>query len=132
MPEASRSCDVEGEVEYGGHDEYEAGDGRILAGEDAVDAFTAGPLLALFWADDRGLADLLDEVEAHVGHGGAAIHAALGLHLDDDVLQHVPLVVIEIQLVQDQMVPLHRLAGGEAHREARPLGVVLDEVDDAV
>ena len=91
-----------------------------------------GPLLALPGADDRGLADLLDEVEAHVGHGGGPVHAALVLHLDDDVLQHLPLVLVQGQLIQDQLVPLHRLAGGEAHGEARPLGVVLDEVDDAV
>ena len=48
------------------------------------------------------------------------------------MLQHLPLVLVQGQLIQDQLIPLHRLAGGEAHGKARPFGVVLDEVDDAV
>ena len=76
---------VEGEDEDRGHDGNEAGNGRPLAREDAVDLGALLVLLALVGLDHAGVADVEDELEAHVGNGRARIDSALLLHLTDDV-----------------------------------------------
>ncbi len=56
----------------------------------------------------------------------------MDLHLLGDLLQDQLLVAGEGQLFQNQVVPLHQLPGGEGHRQAGGLPVVLDEVADRV
>ena len=45
---------------------------------------------------------------------------------------HVLLVLLQVELADDQVVVLADLGGGEAHRVADGLGMVLDQVLDAV
>ena len=80
----------------------------------------------------RGGADAADEVEAHIGDRGAAVELALGLHLEDDVLEHLLLVLVELQLLQHAQVALDELGGGKAHGKIEALGVVFDQMDDRV
>ncbi len=61
-----------------------------------------------------------------------AVQAALLLHLHDDVLDHLFFVLVQLQGFLNAVVALHQLGGGKPHRDARRLGVILDEVDDAV
>ena len=48
------------------------------------------------------------------------------------MLQHLLFVLVQLQLLEDQLVPLDELAGRKAHRQPRALGVVLNEVADRV
>ena len=48
------------------------------------------------------------------------------------MFHHLFFVVVQIQLLEDQPVALHQLAGGEPGGDPRPLGVVLDQVAHAV
>ena len=89
-------------------------------------------LAALVRAHDGSVADAPDEREAHVRNGGGAVQTALLLHLYDDVLDGLLLVLGEIQLLENQGVALGQLAGGKAHGDARGLSVVLDQVHEAV
>lgn len=123
---------VEGQVKDQGHDAHEGGDGRVFAREEPVDLLAAGVLLALPGLDHRLGAELLDEGEAHIGDGGGPVQAPFLLHLLDDVFQHLLFVLGEMEGLQDQGIPLHQLAGGKAQGEPGQLGVVLDEVHDAV
>ena len=90
---------IEGEIEYQNHDPQKAGDGGVFSGEHPVDALAAQPLSALLGLDHRLLAQALDERKAHVGDGGAAVQTPLGLHLLDDVLQQIQLILIQMQLL---------------------------------
>ena len=74
----------------------------------------------------------MDEVEPHIRDGGGAVQTPLLLHLDDDVLDHLFFVLVQLQGFLNAVVALHQLGGGKPHRDARRLGVILDEVDDAV
>ena len=122
----------EGQEEDQAHDQDKGRDGGVLAGEDLVEALAAPVLLALVGLDDAALADLLDVGIAHIGDGGAPVQAPLVLHLQNDVLQHLALVPVQVQLTQDGPVALHQLAGGEAQGQALGRGVVLDQVGDGV
>ena len=48
------------------------------------------------------------------------------------MLQHLLLILIKPQLIQDQLISLDNLAGRKAHRQARPIGVILDQMNDSV
>ena len=124
--------DVEGEVEHQTHDGDKRRDGSVLAGKELVDAVGAQLLLALVGLDHRLGHQLLNEGEAHIRNGGSAVQAALLLHLHDDVLDHLFFVLVQLQGFLNAVVALHQLGGGKPHRDARRLGVILDEVDDAV
>lgn len=74
----------------------------------------------------------LDKVKAHIRNGGAAVQPALRFHLADNVLQHLLLVAIQLQLLQDQRVPLNGLGSGKAYRQPGERSVVLNQVDYGV
>ena len=56
----------------------------------------------------------------------------LRLHLLDAVLDKLQLILVQSQPCPDVLVVLNELGGGEAHRQARGLGVVLNLVDHGV
>ncbi len=82
--------------------------------------------------DHRLRHQLLNEGEAHIRNGGGAVQPALLLHLHDDVLDHLFFVLVQLQGFLNAVVALHQLGGGKPHRDTRRLGVILDEVQDAV
>ena len=69
---------------------------------------------------------------AHVGDGGTAIQTAFLLHLAQDMLHRLALVLCQSQCLGHQLVAFDEFTGGKAQGEAGLLGVVLDEVHDAV
>ena len=123
---------VEGEVEHQRHNEDERRYRGELAGEDAVQLFAAAALLALYRFFYRRSAYVVDKTETHIRDGGAAVQPAFGLHLQDDMLDHLFFILLQLQLVDDQRVALDHLVGGKAHRQPRAAGVVLDQVADGV
>ena len=122
--------DVEREQKHREHDGDEAGYGRPLAGEDAVDARGLLVLPALAGLHDAGVAYVKDEREAHVGDGGARVEPALVLHLADDALDRLLLGVAQGELGRDGLVPLDELARRESHRELGSLRPLQDDVSD--
>ena len=104
----------------------------MASGEEAVDLLAAYALPALPGLDDRLLAQPLDEVKAHVRDGGAAVQTAFRLHLLNDMLQHLLLVLVQRQLPEDKGVALNSLGGGKAHRQTGLLGMVLDKMHHRV
>ena len=127
-----RADDVERQVEDEAHDGDKGRDSRVLARQYLVDAAAALVLAALVRLVERAVDELADEGKAHVRDGRRAVEAALLLHLADDVLNHLHLVLVEHQRLDDAAVTLDDLRRGEADRDARFLRVVLDEVHDAV
>ena len=124
--------DVEGEEEHQTHDGDKCRDGGVLAGEELIDAVGAQLLFALVGLDHCLRHQLLNEGEAHIRNGGGAVQPALLLHLHDDMLDHFFFVLVQLQGFLNAGVALHQLGGGKPHRDARRLGVILDEVLDAV
>ena len=61
------------------------------------------------WEDEEGL---------FWRDGGAPVQSALLFHLQGDVLQRLPFVLVKPELIDDQPIPFDRLAGGEADRVA--------------
>ena len=123
-----RSDQEEGQIEDQRHDADEDGDAGVFSGQDLIDLLTADVFLTLVRFYDAGVTDFLNEIKAHVRDGGAVVHAALLLHLKDDVGEHFLLVRIEIQSLGDELVALDQLAGGKADGQFRAGGVVLDQV----
>ncbi len=123
---------MEGEVEHQAHDGDEGRDGGVFAGEDTVQALAALALAALPGLLDRDAADAGDKVKAHLRDGGSPVEAALFFHLENNVLNHLRLILIQLELLLDQPVALNELAGGKARGQAGSLGVVFDQVGDAM
>ena len=127
-----RADHVEGEPKNERHDRDEGGNRRVFARQDAVDLKTAQVLLALMRANDRAAADAVDESKPHVGHGGGAVESALGLHLLEHVFDRALFVYVELELLENEPVAFGDLARRKANGNSGPLGVVLDDVHDAV
>ena len=89
-------------------------------------------LAALLRLLDAAGADGLDEREAHVGESRKAIGAGLLLHLGDDVLHGVKLVLLEAKCFDDQLVALDELGRGVAVGQASALGVIGDKLSNGV
>ena len=124
--------DAERQIEHQRHDAHKGRDGRIFAGEDPVNAVAAELLLALMGLDNGLSHQLVDKVEPHIRNGSGPVQPALLLHLEDDVLDHFFFVLIQLQGFLNAVVALHQLRGGKTHRDASCLGVVLNEMDDAM
>ena len=123
---------VDGEVDDAYHDEDEDGNGRPFASEDFVNLAAAAVFFALFGFDYGSVTELLDEGEAHLCHGSSTVEAAFLFHLHDEVLQSLFLGLREFQSFHDDRVAFHQLGGGKADGDVGTLGMVLDEVHDAV
>ena len=119
----------EGHPEDQRQDADEAGQRRIFAGQDLVDGHAALVFPAFGRVHHRFGAQLFDEGKAHVRQRGLPVQAALGLHLGDGMFQQILFVLVQAQRFQDQRVPFHQFGGGEARRQSRSLGVVLDQMD---
>ena len=87
-------------------------------------------LAALFWFYHGLTADFFNKIKTHIRNRRRAVQAALRLHLTDDMLEHLFLVFIEGQLLQDQRIALCQLARRKPHRNIRPCGVILDQMHD--
>ena len=127
-----RADHAEGQIEHQRHDAHKRRNRRIFSSEEAVDPCAAQLLLALVGLYHSLIHQLVDKVEPHICNGGGAVQAALLLHLQDDMLDHLFFVLIQLQGLLNAGVALHQLCGSKAHRDPRRPGVVLDEMDDAV
>ena len=74
----------------------------------------------------------MDERETHISHSGSTIESTLLLHLKDDVLHHLTLVLRQLQGFGNRLVALHKFSGSKAQGQPGTLGVVLDKVHDAM
>ena len=124
--------EVERKPEHHDHDANEARDGREAPRKHAVDAGRALVLAALLRLLDAAGADGLDEREAHVGESRKAIGARLLLHLGDDVLHGIELVLLEAKRLDHQLVALDELGRGVAVGQASALGVIGDKLSNGV
>ena len=124
--------DVEGQVEHEAHDDDERRDRRMPAGQDLVDLRRANRLPALMRLRHAATAHALDKVETHIRDGGGTIEPTLLLHLDDDVLHHLLLVLRERQRFLDPCIPLDQLRRRKSYRDAGCDRVILDQVHDAM
>ena len=123
---------VESQPEHERHNGDKGRNGRVFSGQNAVDAHATRMLAALAGLHDRRGADLLNEAEAHVGDRGRAVKPALLLHLADDVLERLLLVLIQPEALEHEAVPLRELARRKTHRDAGLHRVVLDQAHDRV
>ena len=121
---------AEGHPEHKRQNPDEAGQRRILAGQDAVDGNAALVFPALGRVHDRLGAEFFNKGKAHIGQGGLTVKAAFGLHLGHGMFEQVLLVLLKVQRFQNQRVALHELGGGKARRQPGAAGVVFDQVDD--
>ena len=128
----ARADHVERQPEDQQHDADKDRQGCIFVRQHAVDAHTAQMLAALAALDHGFGAQALDVVIAHGGNGGIAVQLALVLHLDDAVLDHLQLVLIEQEAADDVLVALDELRRRKAPGHPGSLRVILDQVRDGV
>ena len=82
--------------------------------------------------DHRGGHHVFDEAVPHIRQGGIAVQAGLRLHLDDAVLQQLPLILVQGQTVRQVIAALDELGGAEPGRNADAVGVIGDQVHHRV
>ena len=75
---------------------------------------------------------MVDEAETHICHGGTTVKAALLLHLLQDVLYGLLLVLREAQRFDNQWVVLYDFAGSKADGYLSLLCMILYEVHDGM
>ena len=124
--------DVERQIEDQKHDPEENGDGRVFAGQDAVELAAAQMLAALARLDDGLLHGVFNKAVAHIRQRGVPVKAALLLHLHDGVLDQLQFIRVEVQLVRDLLVALDELRRGKADADAGCLREILDDMAHGV
>ena len=123
---------VEGQEKYQPHNADKGWNGGVLSCQKAVNLLAAKVLTALVGLHHCGVHQLLNEGKSHVRDGRGPIQPPFCLHLNDDMFQHFPLVLIQRQCLQYPMVALYQLGGGETDRDSRRLSMVGDQVHDGV
>ena len=123
---------MERQEKDGRHNPGKTWQSRIFSGQHTVNFCAPHMLAALFWFYHGLTADFFNKIKAHIRNRRRAVQAALRLHLTDDMLEHLFLVFIEGQLLQDQRIALCQLARRKPHRNIRPCGVILDQMHDRV
>ena len=123
---------VEGEEEHCRHDPDETRDRRIAPGQDLVDLKASLPFYALPRLYDRRLAHTADKRIAHIRDRGRPVESPFLLHLSDQMLAGLPLILIELKRLNDTLISLYHLVGCEPDRNIRRFTVVLDQVHDGV
>ncbi len=121
---------VEGQPEHQPHDPDKYRERRVFSRQHFIKLRAPGVLLALPGLDHRRAADLFDKREPHIRDGRRPVHAALLLHLADDMLQHLLLILVQPQAFLDLNVPFRQLARREPDRDLRLSGMVLDQMHD--
>ena len=127
-----RTKGIDAEPDDAHHDEDENRDGGPFAGQDFVDFAAAAVFLAFLGLDYCLVAQLFNEGETHLSHGCGAVEAAFLFHLNDEVLQCLFLVLGELQGFEHDGVAFHEFGSSKAHGDVGALGMVLDEVHDAM
>ena len=127
-----RAQEGEGQPEDHHHDPQENGDAQVPAGQDPVDALGTDLFPGLLVLDHTLGADLFDEGVAHVRQGGLPVGAQLVLHILNNVLDDMLLVVIQMKQRHGGLVALHQLGGGEAKGKTGVLGLIHHDVGDGV
>ena len=89
-------------------------------------------LFALFRLDDGSVNQFLDKREPHVGDGGRSVHSGFFLHLHDDMLQGLFLILVEIELLEDTWISFDEFRGGKTLRDPGSFCVVVHEDHDTV
>ena len=82
--------------------------------------------------DYSSIAYILDKRETHISHGGSSVHASLFLHLEDDVFDHLFLVLSQVKSVFNEMVTLDYLTCSKTHWNTCTLCVVFNEMHYAM
>ena len=121
---------MEGQEKDSRHNPGKTWQSRIFSGQHTVNFCAPHMLAALFWFYHGLTADFVNKIKTHIRNRRRAVQAALRLHLTDDMLEHLFLVFIEGQLLQDQRIALCQLARRKPHRNIRPCGVILDQMHD--
>ena len=123
---------MEGQEKDSRHNPGKTWQSRIFSGQHTVNFCAPHMLAALFWFYHGLTADFFNKIKTHIRNRRRAVQAALRLHLTDDMFEHLFLVFIEGQLLQDQRIALCQLARRKPHRNIRPCGVILDQMHDGV
>ena len=123
---------VDAEPDDEAHDGHEDRQGCPASCQHPVDTAAALVLAAALRMNDGLRTEAADEGVAHVGHSGLTVHAALCLHLKDDVLECLLLVGGEMQPAEDIGIALGEQGGGVAQGNAGRRSMILDEVHDTV
>ena len=89
-------------------------------------------LAAFLCLPDRTLCQLLDKGKPHIRNSRRPVQAPFHLHLADDMLNHIPLIQIQLQGIHNPLVALHDFGSRKAHRDACLGGMVLNQVHNAM
>ena len=119
---------AERQEKHQAHNQNEHRHGGVFAGQDFVDflrtqAFPAHARLG----HSRG-AYPLDKPEAHIRNRRRAVKSAFLFHLQNNVLYHFKLVLLELKRLNNQPVAFNHLARGKALGDTCLLRVVLNQV----
>ena len=114
------------------HDQDKCGNSRKASRKNAIRLLAARVFAAFMRLYHGQAADALDEGKTHAGQRRRAIKVALSLHLQRKVLDGFQLVFVQIQRTRHQRVAFCQLRCGKTHRNARFLGVIFNQVHNAV
>ena len=90
---------VEGQIKYRKHYHYKARYCRVFACKDAVDTLTSDTLPALLRLYHGALADFLNKRKAHVRNRCTSVETSLLLHLDNQMLYCLFLILVKMKLL---------------------------------
>ena len=88
--------------------------------------------LTLLWLDHGLLAESFDKGETHLGHRCSTVKTPLLLHLYNQMFQGLLLILGKLQSLHHHSITFDELGGGKTNRNVSPLGMIFNQMHDAV
>ena len=105
---------------------------RILSGQNAVHLLASDMLLTLMRTNNRRITHFMDKGKTHICQSRLSIHTALRLHLRDDMLNHLTLILIQMKCLFHKFVAFDQLACSKTRRNLVFVCMIFDQMHDGV
>ena len=123
---------TEGQPEYQPHNSDKRRNCRVFSGQKTIYFHTSRMFPAFFWLYHRLIADLFNKGKTHICNRCCTIQTTFLLHLTDDMLQHLFLILIQMQLFFQTGISLCQFGSGKSYRNPSFLSVILDQMHDTM
>ena len=87
---------IEGQIKHQYHDSYKTRDCRVFSCQDPVNLLTPDTFLTLFWFYHSLFTQTFNKIKPHISNRCTPVNFTFCLHLLHDMLQHLPLVLIQL------------------------------------
>ena len=129
-PLKPRSDHIKGKIKYQYHDSDETGNRCIFSCKNLINFLTSDSFFAFFRLYNCLFTQTLNKVKTHICDCSTSVNLTLCFHLLYDMLQHLRLICVQLQLLKNQRISLDCLGCCKTGRNISLRRMILNQVHD--